>query len=113
MATNKEKIGISIDADLLARIDAVCEARNEARSAWFERIASKEIKEEESFVTDMENPLIRGFARVLVSHPKLLKAMATATMAGLTPEQQQQMMKAIPEQADLGAARAARKQKAK
>jgi hypothetical protein len=106
---NKVRINITIDPTLLDRIDAVCEARNEARSAWFERIASKEIEEEETFITDMENPLIRGFARALVSHPTLLKAVAAAAMTGLTPEQQQQMIKVLPEQANLGAARAARK----
>jgi len=112
--TNKERINITIAPDLLGRIDAVCEARNEARSAWFERIAKRVIEDEEQFIGDMESPLYRGVARALAAHPKILDIVAKISMESLAPEERQRMVRELEKQSKRGAERSAkRKKKAK
>jgi len=111
MSINKEKIGISIDADLLSRIDEVCEARNEARSAWFERIAKRVIEDEEQFIGDMESPLYRGVARALAAHPSILTIFANLSMETLTPEERQRMVRELEKQSKRGAERSAKRKK--
>lgn len=104
---NKDKIGISIDHDLLTRIDAVCEAKNEARSAWFERIARNSIQDEEQFVADMENPLIRGVVRAMIADKHVLALLAKAFGENSTPEQLERIQRLLPRQIELGKERQA------
>ena len=47
MTTPKSRITITIDAELLARIETVCDARGEPRSAFIERVLSHRIEGEE------------------------------------------------------------------
>ena len=83
---NKEKISISIDAELLRRLDAVCEARGQSRSAVFERIVRNEIDGEEKFLDYMEKPINRALMTVIMKTPGVLDAIATLVGEHLTPE---------------------------
>lgn len=109
--TNKVRTNITIDSALLDRIDAVCEARNEARSAWFERIAKLAIEDEEQFIKDMESPLYRGIARALAANPYVLDTVAKISMESMNPEERQRMVKELEKQANRGAERSVRRKK--
>lgn len=74
---NKERISMTIDPDLLQRMDAVCEARNEARAAFIERILKATIEAEEQFVADMESPVLRAIARIIAETPGVTKFIAS------------------------------------
>src|SRR5688572_27055487 len=101
MSENKEKISISIDAALLRRIDVVCANRDEARSAFFERLAENQIGEEETFTRLMENPLWRGFLSALTSSPAVLKAIATVAGDTMSDEELHHIRERLPELAEL------------
>jgi len=102
MSENKPKISISLDADLLRRIDAACEARNEARSAFIERVLENEIEGEETFVRDMESPIWRGLITALAKSPSVTMAIAKVVGEELSPEHMAQIQKRAPELAQLG-----------
>jgi len=74
----KERITVTLDGDLLARVDQVAEARDDSRSAMIERMLSNQIEFEEGFVKKMENPIVRNLAKLLTSSPALLDAIAVA-----------------------------------
>jgi len=75
--TDKARISMTIDPKLLRRIDAVCESRNEPRSSMIERILESEMNEEEQFVEDMENPVLRALARIIADTPGVTKFLAS------------------------------------
>jgi len=75
--TDKARISMTIDPKLLRRIDAVCESRNEPRSSMIERILENEMDEEEQFVKDMENPVLRALARIIADTPGVTKFLAS------------------------------------
>ena len=60
MPKPKSRITITIDADLLDRIEAICKERGEPRSALIERVLGNEIVSEERFLAGREIPQIRG-----------------------------------------------------
>jgi hypothetical protein len=108
MSENKAKIGISMDQALLDRIDRLCELRNEPRSAFIERVLSNEIGGEERFMAGLENPLVRGFVRVLVETPGLVEAVTKAAQGDMSAEEIKATRESLP-----GLLKAARRNKRK
>ncbi len=100
MTENKAKIGVSIDQSLLERIDRLCELRNEARSAFFERVLSGEIDGEERFMAGLENPLVRGIVRAIVESPGVLEVAAKVARADLAPGELEGCRENLPELID-------------
>ncbi len=98
----KKPVTVTIDSKLLARIDAVCEKRNEARSGWFERLAANEIGAEEAFVASMENPIWRGLISTLAASPKVLEVLAAVAGEQIPEEELRQIRENVPELAKLG-----------
>lgn len=75
---NKERVTITLDADLLRRIDGVCEARGEPRSAFIERMLRREIHGEEELMADLESPLYRAVVHVVKGMPGFVDLVAKA-----------------------------------
>lgn len=105
MAEKKVRITITIDPELLGRVDGVCEARGEPRSSLIERVLSNEIKEEEEFVGDMENPVLRALLMAFKSSAALMKLSAKIAGETLTPEEVRKISEVAREQIERGKVR--------
>lgn len=87
MAESKAKISISLDADLLRRLDAVCEAKGEERSPTIERMLRLAIQEQEEFIRDMEDPVMRTIHSVMMRSPAVMKTIVMALGAQFTADE--------------------------
>ena len=87
MPEPKDKFSISMDTELVQRLDAVAEARDEARSTVIERIVRHGLAEEESFLRDMDNPLDRVIVDIVTDNPGILRTIANLVGQQLTDEQ--------------------------
>ena len=87
MPEPKDKFSISMDTELVQRLDAVAEARDEARSTVIERIVRHGLAEEESFLRDMENPVDRAIVDIVTDNPGILRTIANLVGQQLTDEQ--------------------------
>ena len=76
-----------MDTELVQRLDAVAEARDEARSTVIERIVRHGLAEEESFLRDMDNPLDRVIVDIVTDNPGILRTIARLVGQQLTDEQ--------------------------
>lgn len=111
MTENKDKISISIDPDLLRRVDAVCAAREETRSSMIERVLKNEIAGEEQFLKDMENPINRAIMSTIINTPGLLAAVARLVNEHLEAGDLDHMREKLPQQMERGKRRAAERSK--
>lgn len=111
MNENKKPVTISVSPDLLRRIDAVADARGENRSQMIERMLTTDIADEESFVTDMEDPIKRTVARAIVASPMLLSMIAGVVGEGLGEEDLARIRRNAPKQVARGKARATAKKR--
>lgn len=105
----KQQLSITLDADLVKRLDAVCEATNVNRSALIETMVEKGIRERETFVQDMENPVLRSLARVMASSPKVVEGILGVLGEELDDGDRRWLKEGLSEQAARGKQRAARK----
>jgi hypothetical protein len=105
MAENKIKVTMSLDAELLRRIDAVAELRDEKRSQAVERILKGEINSEEGYLRDMENPVLRGLHSALTSSPAAMRLLAKAVGEHLSAEDFERIQEVAPKHRKAGAER--------
>ncbi|MFA9480470.1 ribbon-helix-helix protein, CopG family [Phycisphaerales bacterium AB-hyl4] len=87
MPEPKDKFSISMDPELVQRLDAIAEARDEARSTLIERIVRHGVADEEKFLSDMESPVNRVIAQLLTESPKITMALARLVGEQLTEEE--------------------------
>jgi hypothetical protein len=109
---NKVRISMTIDPKILKRIDAVCDAREEPRSAYIERVLKHSLREEEAYLEEMESPLWRGIYKAL-SSPGTLTMLAKVLGDELSDEDKAQMATAVRKHAKRGQERAKQKQSSK
>ncbi len=67
----KTPISITIDSELLERIDRYASASDESRSTVIERMCRNDIAEQEEFLGDMESPTMRMLYKAVASKPVL------------------------------------------
>jgi predicted transcriptional regulator len=82
----KQKFSISMDAELVKRIDAVAEAREEGRATVIERMCRNDIEEEEKFLKQFDNRGYRAVYDLLATHPRLIQQIATLVGEELSDE---------------------------
>jgi|GEM_PF-1748429 len=109
----KSKIAISIDAELLRRLDEVCHARQQSRSKIINRILIEQIDEEESFVRGLENPAVRAVMSVMINTPGVVESMAKLVGEKMSSDDIDEMREGFKKQADLGKKRRGSKKKTK
>lgn len=73
---SKRPISISIETDLLDRVDRLAELRGDTRTAVIERAIRNDIAEQEEFIESLANPVVRGVHKTLTSSPTLLRIIA-------------------------------------
>lgn len=106
---SKERITITIDRIVLARVDGVADARGDSRSAVIERIVSNGIGSEERFLAMMEVPATRLIIEKIVGSPAIAGAIAQLVGESLSKEE----LKALNEEARKQAERGIDRRKAK
>ena len=74
--STKERITITLDHDVLADIDHIAELRSESRSAVMERILRNGIEDENKFLDQLSNPIIRELTTRLAQSPQLIEAIS-------------------------------------
>lgn len=72
----KTAINITIDADLLKRIDDAADKRGDSRSAIIERFCRNEIGQEEEFLHELESPVFRAIYDAMSKRPEIIRAIS-------------------------------------
>ncbi len=101
----KVKVSISVPQQLLKRIDLIAESRGDSRSYVISKVLESGIESQEQFLADMENPVIRGLARVIASSPNALTMLNTIGEE-VTAEEFARFCAGAPEQIERGKSRA-------
>lgn len=101
----KTAINITIDADLLRRIDDAAEKRGDSRSAIMERFCRNEIEQEEAFLREMENPVYRAIYDAMSRRPEVIRAMCAAAGQYIDLAEAQAKAERLKEQTKRGKAR--------
>lgn len=83
---NKIRITVTVDPDLIERIDQVCEHLDESRSHFIERALHSTVDEEERWSEQMESPVLRTIYSKL-ANPAALRMMARIVGESLTDEE--------------------------
>ena len=111
MNTRKRKtpISVTIDTDLLERIDAVSGKMGMSRSLIIERMLKRDIGQRELFVQDMENPVARAMAAALTYSPKATEALLKLFGDEFDEVQRQWIRDGLKEQIERGREREADK----
>ena len=109
MNENKERVTVTIDPGLLARIDGVCAARGESRSAAIERMLSNEIGSEEGFAKALENPVGGVVIRALMETPGFMTSFAALVGEHLPEERLEELRTVARDQVERGKERRAMK----
>ncbi len=105
MKEAKERITVTVDADLLRRLDAVAAARGDSRSAVLERLLGNAIGEDEVFLKAMENPITRAVAQAVTSSPALIESIARLVGEQMSTGDAEEIREVMAEQAKRGAGR--------
>ncbi len=105
MPENRERLSLTISPDLVRRLDAVCDARGESRSAIVELIIASELPKHEQFVKSMENPVLRAVFQTLTSSPRLLESIGRLVGDEMSLEEAKGIKQEAIRQAERGRAR--------
>lgn len=101
--SKKQAIAITMDVELIERIDAVAEAREDSRSAVIERMARNSIGGEEDLVGYLANPVMREIVTRLMGSPKIMNAVAALVGEEVSEDQLKRMAEAAPKLKARGA----------
>ncbi len=113
MTDAKKKIlSISIDPDLLDRIDSLCRLEAESRSAYIERVLRNSVDGKESVISDMESPLNRAIFETLVKTPKpIIQAISKILGETMTDDDWDRIQRNAPQYTGEGKKRQQQKKK--
>lgn len=107
----KVKISITVSEDVLSRIDVIAGARGESRSLAIDKVLREGVEAQEQFLRDMENPVVRGFARVLASSPGAMRFLTGQGRDELTDEEWADFAARLPGHIEGGRKRAKAKKR--
>ena len=110
MSQTKKVLSVTIDADLYAKIDKICEIQGDSRSAFVERVLYYAALEKEEVLSDLESPINRAIYDILAKTPDKLIHMATRMVGEkLTNEELERIRKNTPLLAEEGKKRQTKK----
>lgn len=102
MARTKVAIGVTIDEELLKRLDEIFAKRDENRSAGIERILRNAIEDEAAYLDTMEQPMPRLFIETMSKSPAFIKALGALLAEHVSKEDIERIQANTPKQAQLG-----------
>ena len=100
--SQKKPITVTIDPEVLARVDRVAELRGESRSATIERITRNGIDDEEKFLDVMGGPVAGRVITALLGNPKLHGMLAKFVQEEMTAEQIDELAAKVPPLREAG-----------
>ncbi len=83
----KDRITVTLDPDLVARIDRLAELRDHSRSKLMELLLEIAVEEEEAAMKTLGSPVVGTVVQSIMDHPKLLKTIASLIGERLTPDE--------------------------
>ena len=86
-AMPKAKFSISMDQELVDRIDRIAQAREEGRATVIERMATNGIEDEERFLHLMDDPVVGAVLGRLMASPKLMRGIAAMVAEDISVEE--------------------------
>lgn len=96
---NKERITITIDPTVLARIDQICEMKDESRSAFIERALRNEIELQGKFLEEMDSQGMQALY-LAISHPAVLNVITRMAGERMSSEEIQRISSGVRKQAE-------------
>lgn len=93
---SKSRITVTVDPDLVERIDRIAELRDTSRSRIFEILLEVGVQEEERTMKTLGNPVIGPIVQGVLDHPKLVQMIAAAIGEKLSPEEYAKWQEAGP-----------------
>lgn len=93
---SKTRITVTVDPELVERIDRLAELRDTSRSRIFEILLEVGAEQEEKSMETLGNPIIGPLVQGVLDHPKLVQMIATAIGEKLSPEEYAKWQKAAP-----------------
>ncbi len=83
----KERITVTLDPDLVTRIDRLASLRDHSRSKLMELLLEIAVEEEEAAMKTLGSPVVGAVVQSIMDHPKILKTIAVMVGDRLTPEE--------------------------
>lgn len=92
----KERVTVTLDPDLVARLDRLAEVLDQSRSRLMERLLETAVEEEEQLMDKLASPVIGPIVQSIIDHPKLIATLAKLIGDQMTPEEVQRWQEASP-----------------
>lgn len=83
----KERITVTLDPDLVARLDRLAEVLDQSRSRLMERLLDTAVEEEEQLMDKLASPVIGPIVQSIIDHPKLMATLAKLIGEQMSPEE--------------------------
>lgn len=87
MAVSKTKVTLTLDTELVKRVDEIASAKRQSRSAWIEASMRESIDQDEAAVKFFSDPMLSGAFLKAFSEPGMLKQFAQTIGSDLEPDQ--------------------------
>jgi hypothetical protein len=92
----KDRISITLDPGLIARVDRLAELRECSRSAAIEMMLERAVEEDEKLFGSLENPVLGAIVQSILDHPKIVASIASLVGQGITPDELERWKTAGP-----------------
>ncbi len=109
----KEVVTIRLGPEVIKRLDYIASEREETRSSVIERIVDNGIEDEESFLDQMTNPILRNLILGMAGSPKFMKIMGKVMREEFSDEDLASMGQRAPKLKAMGERRQREKNKSK
>lgn len=105
----KERLSFTISPHIARQLEALADETGDSRSAIVERALEYHLREKESLLESMTNPVMRAFQAAVTSDPKVMKLIARMLSENLTDEEAQRIVDKAPTYREAGRQRKAAK----
>ena len=92
----KERITVTLDPNIVARIDRLAEFRDQSRSKTMESLLELAVEEAERTLDIAASPVIGPIVQSIMDHPKLVAMIAKTIGEKLDPEELERLQDAGP-----------------
>lgn len=83
----KERITVTLDPNLVSRIDRLAEIRDQSRSKVMESLLEMAVEDTEETLDKVASPLLGPIIQSIVDHPKIIAMIAKTIGEKLDPEE--------------------------
>lgn len=105
----KERLSFTIDPDIARKLDELADQLGESRSSIVEKAIEVYLREMDSLIESMTNPLMRALQSAMTSDPKVMRLMARMLSEHVTEEEAARIVDRAPFYREIGKRRQAEK----